>query len=89
MDNLNVSLSLFNRIPNIIRADLISECFEDLRLQIIIQADQQLTDEKKNEKTSTCEMTSDDSVMNLLNTKKSKTKAKKMESGKMPKLLMN
>ena len=30
MDNLNVSLSLFNRIPNIIRADLISECFEDL-----------------------------------------------------------
>ena len=51
MYNLNVSLSLFNRIPIVIRADLISEYFEDLRLQIgIIRADQKLPDERKNEK---------------------------------------
>ena len=51
MDNLNLSLSLFNRISIVIRADLISERFEVLRLQIvIIWADQKLSDERKDDK---------------------------------------
>ena len=51
MDNLNLSLSLFNRIPIVIRGDLISECFEDMRQQsVIIRSDQKLSDERKNKK---------------------------------------